>query len=286
MRFLTMSLLIALAVPVAAAEPLKVLLLDGQNNHNWKATTPLLKKILEDAGMKVEVSTAPAKGEEMPKWAPVFKGHDAVVSNYNGMPWSKETQTAFDEYVKTGGGFVAVHAANNSFPGWSEYNEMIGVGGWGGRNEKSGPYIRLKDDKFVRDESKGNGGGHGKAHPFVIAVRNADHPITKGLPKEFLHAQDELYDRLRGPAKGLTVLATAFADKSTGGSGEHEPMLMVIDYGRGRVFHTTLGHDATAIKCVGFAVTFQRGTEWAATGKVTAKVPEKFPGVDKVLTWE
>jgi len=294
MRPLTICLMLALAVPVTvpmtptltAAEPLKVLLLDGQNNHNWKATTPLLRKILEDAGMKVEVSTAPAKAEDMAKWTPAFKGHDVVVSNYNGTPWSKETQTAFDAYVKTGGGFVAVHAANNSFPAWLEYNEMIGVGGWGGRNEKSGPYIRFKDDKFVRDESKGNGGSHGKAHPFVVSVRNGEHPITKGLPKEFMHAQDELYDRLRGPAKGLTVLATAFADKSTGGSGEHEPMLMVIDYGKGRVFHTTLGHDTTAIKCVGFAVTLQRGAEWAATGKVTQKVPEKFPSADKVLSWE
>ncbi|MFN6053244.1 MAG: ThuA domain-containing protein, partial [Planctomycetia bacterium] len=118
---------------------------------------------------------------------------------------------------------------------------------------------------------------------FVVVTRNTEHPITKGLPAEWMHNTDELYDRLRGPAKNLTVLATAFADTKTGGSGEHEPMLMVLDYGKGRVFHTTLGHDAPAMQCVGFQVTMVRGTEWAATGKVTeASVPGDFPKADKV----
>ena len=97
-----------------------------------------------------------------------------------------------------------------------------------------------------------------------------------------MHSTDELYDKLRGPAKNLTVLATAHADRGTGGTGEHEPMLMVVEYGKGRVFHTTLGHAEPAMKCVGFRVTLARGVEWAATGKVTQPVPADFPGPDKV----
>jgi uncharacterized protein len=159
---------------------------------------------------------------------------------------------------------------------------MIGLGGWGGRNEKSGPYIRLREGKFVLDTSRGSGGSHGRQHEFVVETRKKDHPITAGLPEKWMHATDELYDRLRGPAANLTVLATAFADPKTGGSGEHEPMLMVIEYDKGRVFHTTLGHADTAMKCVGFKLTFTRGCEWAATGKVTQEVPADFPTADKV----
>jgi type 1 glutamine amidotransferase len=83
----------------------------------------------------------------------------------------------------------------------------------------------------------------------------------------------------------MTVLATAYADKGQGGSGEHEPMLMAIDYGKGRVFHTTLGHSPEAMQCVGFIVTLERGAEWAATGKVSQqKLPEDFPTADEVRT--
>jgi type 1 glutamine amidotransferase len=176
-----------------------------------------------------------------------------------------------------------VHAANNSFPEWKEYNEMIGLGGWGGRNEKSGPYVRFKDGKFVRDNSPGGGGSHGSQHPFQVVVRNDSHPITAGLPSAWLHAPDELYDRLRGPADNLTILATAYSDPGTGGTGEHEPMIMTVGYGKGRVFHTPMGHSPDAMRCVGFIVTLQRGSEWAATGKVTqTTIPEDFPMPNQV----
>src|SRR5581483_2807578 len=113
---------------------------DGQNNHNWKATTPVLKRILEDSGLfTVDVATSPAKGEGMSGFKPNFAANRVVASNYNGEAWSDATRAALLDYVQNGGGFVVVHAANNAFSGWKEYNEMIGLGGWGGRNEKWGP---------------------------------------------------------------------------------------------------------------------------------------------------
>jgi type 1 glutamine amidotransferase len=154
---------------------------------------------------------------------------------------------------------------------------MIGVGGWGGRNEKSGPWLRLREGKWVGDTTPGSGGHHGQQHEFLMVTRAPEHPIMTGLPPKWMHAKDELYDRLRGPAQGVTVLASAFSDPAKGGSGEDEPLLFAIDYGKGRVFHTALGHGVEAIKDVGFAVTLQRGTEWAATGRVTQKVPANFP---------
>lgn len=277
--------LVASVTPVAHAAPIKVLIVDGQNNHDWKHTTPQLKQILEDAGLfSVEVATAPAKGGDMTAFKPGFASYKVILSNYNGEDWSPETQAAFANYVRNGGGFVSVHAANNSFPDWKEYNEMIGVGGWGGRNEKSGPYLRWRDGKWIHDTSPGRGGSHGAQHPFVMTTREPDHPIMRGLPAEWMHAKDELYDRLRGPAHGVTVLASALSTKESNGSGEEEPLLMALNYGKGRVFHTALGHGMEAVKCVGFAVTLQRGTEWAATGAVTQKVPANFPTADKVIS--
>ena len=265
--------------------PLRVLLIDGQNNHDWKSSSPWIKRVLEDSGLfLVDVATTPPQGGDMSSFKPDLTPYRAIVSNYNGESWSKEFQSAFTQYISNGGGFVSVHAADNAFPAWPEYNEMIGIGGWNGRNEKSGPWLYW-EGKMVRDTAPGTGGSHGKQHPFKMITREPSHPIMAGLPAEWMHTKDELYDRLRGPAKGVTVLATAFADKEQNGSGRHEPLLMTLQYGKGRIFHTALGHnngpDLTAQKCVGFIATLQRGTEWAATGQVTQKVPADFPTSDK-----
>lgn len=275
-----------LTASLASAEPtLKALIVDGQNNHGvWPKTTQMMKKYLEETGLfTVDVATTAKNGTD-PNFKPDFKKYNVVVSNYNGADWPAETQKAFIDYMQNGGGLVVVHAADNSFGNWKEYNQMIGLGGWGGRNEKSGPYIYLGEDgKVVRNEAKGNGGNHGAQHDFTVIIRDEEHPITKGLPREWLHVQDELYDLLRGPGENLKILATAYADKKHGGSGRHEPMLMTIDYGKGRCFHTPMGHGDYSQECVGFIVTLQRGAEWAATGKVTqTKIPSDFPTADKV----
>lgn len=279
--YLSLAVVATFALPAAAASK-KALIIDGQNNHDWKTTTPVLKKVIEATGLfEVEVLTTPGKGQDMSSVAPDFRKYAVVISNYSdfggGSAWPEATRKAFEDYVRSGGGFVSVHAADNAFPDWLEYNRMIGLGGWGGRTEKDGPYIRYRDGKMTRDMTPGRGGSHGKRHPFKVVTRDKAHPITKGLPAEWMHAEDELYDRLRGPAENLNVLATAFSDPGTNGTGEHEPVLMVIRYGKGRVFHTILGHNVEAMQCAGFQVTLQRGTEWAATGKVTQKVPADFP---------
>lgn len=292
----------------SAAPKIKVLILDGQNNHQWATTTPLLKAILEDTGIfTVDVSTAPAgpaRPPRLPKnptpeqtaahaetlkafeaseatrkasltalwaqWRPRFSDYNVVVSNYNGEDWPEEVRAAFVAFVRNGGGFVSYHAANNAFPSWPEYNEMIGVGGWGGRTPKSGPYLRLRDGAWTTEQRDGPSGGHGPQHEFLVETYSPEHPILKGLPPQWRHAQDELYHALRGPAKEVTVLGAALSDQTH----EREPMLMVRNFGKGRVFHTTLGHFVEALSGLGFQVTFARGVEWAATGQVTQPAPK------------
>ncbi|MHC4517015.1 MAG: family 16 glycoside hydrolase, partial [Planctomycetota bacterium] len=185
---------------------LKALIVDGQNNHDWKGTTPVLKALLEETGLfAVDVATSPAKGRPMDSFRPKFARYDVVVANYTGDSWPRATQDDLVEYMNNGGGLVIFHAADNAFPKWRQWNEMIAIGGWGGRNEKSGPMVRYRDGKVVLDHSPGRGGSHGPQHAFQVITRERHHPIMAGLPEKWMHVKDELYSTLRGPAKNMTV---------------------------------------------------------------------------------
>jgi type 1 glutamine amidotransferase len=232
----------------------------------------------------VTVVTAPPSGAGFSTFSPAFASFQAVVMNYDAPDerWPEALKGSFERYVSSGGGLVVVHAADNAFPGWPVFNEMTGVGGWRGRTEQSGPYWYYRDGALVSDPTPGRAGSHGRRTPFAVTLRDSSHPITKGLPKIWMHQGDELYARLRGPGRNMKVLATAFSDPANAGSGRDEPQLMVLSHGKGRVFHTTWGHDLNALSSVDFVVTLQRGTEWAATGTVTQKVPANFPTSDTV----
>jgi type 1 glutamine amidotransferase len=291
-------------------DKIRVVLIDGQNNHKWRETSPLLKQVLENSGhFTVDVATAPERPrqpqkpkqetpeavakykdelakfkaaeapyrEAMAKFHVDFNKYDVVVSNYNGDSWPKEVNDALDAALKTGKvGLVIVHAANNSFGGWKEYNQMIGMG-W--RGKTGGDRLMLDDSgKEIRVPSgEGDGSGHRYTGLFQVAVRNPEHPITKGMPREWMHDRDELYDNMRGPIQNVHLLATAYSK----GTKAHEPMIWTVDYGKGRVFHTPMGHDVNAMRCIGFITTLLRGTEWAATGKVTIPIPSNFPTAEK-----
>jgi len=281
---------LATALPMRAASPIRVLLLDGEQAgayHAWQETTPYLKRMLLDAGIfQVDVVTAPPPGGDFGKFQPDWSQYQVVVSNYDAPDerWSDSLKASFEQYIRNGGGFVSVHAADNAFPRWKEYNLMIGVGGWRNRNEKAGAHFYYQDGKLVADTAAGNAGSHGQRLPFKVVNQVTNHPITAGLPKEWMHVADELYANLHGPGENMTVLSTAWSDPANRGTNHDEPILMVLSYGKGRIFHTTLGHDRAALNCVGFMTTYQRGTEGAATGKVTQKVPADFPTAEKPST--
>jgi type 1 glutamine amidotransferase len=266
----------------------KALIITGQSNHDWKASSPVLKQILDETGLfSAEIMITPEVGGDMTTFNPDFSKYKLVVLDYVGDMWSDKTRTEFVDYVKNGGGVIVYHASCISFPDWKEYNEIIGLGGWKDRNEKDGPYVYYKGNSLVVDTASGPAGSHGAAHEFEVRTRITDHPITKGLPVRWMHGTDELYQQLRGPAKNMQVLATAFADTAFKGTARNEPMLLALEYGNGRVFHTLMGHaeegGGPAMQCTGFIVTLQRGAEWAATGAVTQSVPSDFPTAAAVV---
>ena len=277
-------------------EPLKAMVLTGQNNHGWEALSAHYKNILEATGLfKVDMAISPPKGGDMSHFNPDFSAYDVVVLEYYGDYWTKPVQKSFESYLENGGGLVYGHAVNHAFADWDAFNLMIGIGGWGGRNEKQGPYIHYRDGKIFRDDRPGHAGECIDAHEFEVVTREPDHPIMRGLPASWLHGTDELYSNQRGPARNMTILATAYSDPKreahwgimSHGTGEHEPMAMTIRYGKGRVFGTPMGHVNSgakagsgpwpAIECAGFITLIQRGAEWAATGEVTQKIPDDFP---------
>jgi hypothetical protein len=280
---------------------IRVLIIDGVNNHDWERTTAATRATLEHSGrFVVEVSTSPtrdASREEWAAWRPRFADYDVVVSNFNDdcrqeggceSLWSASTKEDLEKFVREGGGFVAVHAADNHDANWLAYNEMIGVGGWGGRQAGvHGSILRKVEGEWeASSPNEGGSGAHGRRREFLIIHDQPEHPILAGLPPRWMHAEDELYASLRGPAVGVEVLAHARSLLTN----EDEPMIMLIEYGEGTVFHLPLGHYAgdaeppgASLLCVGFQTILARGTEFAATGQVTIGVPESFPGPDAAV---
>jgi uncharacterized protein len=258
---------------VKAAEPeatvkLRLLILSGANNHDWKATTPVLKRMYEDSGrFTVEVTeNVPAlKGAD-------FAKYDVIVCNYTTYPdieghrWPAATEKAFLDYLRAGHGFVLFHAASTAWNDWPEFGDLIGM-------------------TWQKDKASGqNISAHGSQHSFAVIITDKQHPVTAGMT-DFQHVKDELYHR-QLKHSGAHVLATAFSDKAMGGSGENEPMVVVTEYGKGRVFHCAMGHDPKPMAGVGFQTLMLRGAEWAATGKVTLPIPAAWPAIGSPLADE
>lgn len=305
MRFVLIVALLATCTSLSfATDPqpaIRVLIVDGQNNHRWAETTPYMKEILEKSGrFTVEVATAPpspntAQGKEkyapspdqyakdLMAFRPEFDRFDAILLNYNGDGWSDETHSALEAAIAKGTGLIVVHAANNAFFSRKEYAKMLGLS-W--RPTDFGVRLKIDETGAIERVPAGSGPnvGHGERRPFQVVVRDADHPITHGMPTKWMHVKDELYHGLRGPAEAMTVLAIAYSDPARGGTGSHEPIAWTVDYKQGRVFHLVLGHDVSAMQCVGFITLLSRGCEWAATGQVSLPIPEDFPTEKSVRT--
>ena len=255
---------LVLAAAALHAAPIRTLIFSGQNNHGWRTTTPYLENLLAGSGrFEVRVEEEPAGVT-----AATLAHYDLIVVDYQGPRWGDATERAVADFVRSGKGLVAVHGSSYAFSGldilgpghvrtgrterpWLEWAGMLG-GTWAGNPPSS---------------------FHAPRHLFTVKFTDRSHPIARGLGSGF-QTLDELYHGMHFlPAAHL--IATAYDDPAIGGTGKDEPVLLTVNYGKGQVFYTALGHEVPAMQEPGFAITFVRGAEWAATGDVT--LPSAFP---------
>ncbi|MDQ3439651.1 MAG: ThuA domain-containing protein [Planctomycetota bacterium] len=251
--FLVSFALLLSTLPLLAADgkPVRVLIIAGDHGHNWKETTPFIKDLLVKAGMTVDVTETPAKdltADNLAKYDVLFLNYKDTKNATEGTKWSDENKRAFADAVKGGKGLYVYHHASSAFTSGTEWDkefERVIAGGW---------------------RKQGN---HGKKHEFTVKIAKPDHPITKGMPAEFAHSIDELYQN-SVMLEDSEVLATAWSDKTKDpkNTDKHEPVVWTNKYGQGRVYNNLLGHDVAAMQAKGFQMLLIRGVEWAATGEV------------------
>ncbi|HZT30457.1 MAG TPA: ThuA domain-containing protein [Bryobacteraceae bacterium] len=266
----SLILLACLMSSAAAEPPVRALIFSGRNNHDWRTTTPYLKKLLLDSGrFDVRVEEEPAGAS-----ARTLAAYDVLVLDYNGPRWGETTEQAVETFVRSGKGLVAVHGASYAFGTM----ELLGD-----RHRRTGlfekpwpAYSRMVGGHWSAEEPKS---GHGQRHVFPVKFVDRQHPIVAGLGETLL-ASDELYHNMR-MEPDVHVLATAYDAPERGGTGRDEPLLWTVRFGEGRVFQTALGHDVAAMTEPAFALPFVRGAEWAATGTVTR--PAKAPAGPRLL---
>ena len=238
--------------------PIQVLLLTGTNDHDWQFTSENYKTFLEQTlRFQVTVTTTPA--EVLADPAEIAK-YQAFFLDYNGPRWGEAAEANFVKAIRDEGkGLVVTHASSSAFKGWQEYEQMLG-------------YV-------ARD-----GAGQGKVHDFDVQVVDHNHPVSAQLLPLSGH-QDELYHGMtRVPDARLRVLLGAHSSKESGGTGKREPLVLIGQYGKGRVFHSMLGHvwpgrpeTRSSVETPAFKFLISRGTEWAAGERVL--IPARAFGV-------
>lgn len=287
---MTLWLCLLVASGAAGADPVKVLIVDGFSNHDWKQTTAVVRRILEETQLfDIEVSTAPDTPDApgWKTWRPQFGQYDVVIQNTNNigkdaLRWPAEMERALEDYVASGGGLYILHSANNAFAYWPQYDRMIGLG-W--RRAEAGTALEVTEagDVIRIPPGEDQGTSHGPRRDTVVRVLHR-HPINEGFPPYWKTPSLEVYSFARGPAEDLTILSDAF-DETT---QKRWPIEWVVQYGQGRVYNSTFGHlwsgevEPDPVRCVGFQTTLIRAVQWLAAGKVTWPVPSDFPTKDEM----
>ena len=243
-----MACLVARPAGADEVQKLRVLILSGANNHNWRETTPAIKAALEVSGrFQVEVE------DNVPAMKPeAFAAYQVIVSNFNTFGqaapvgvWDAAMRKAFIEHLRQGRGLVIVHAGSSLFYDWPEFQQLA-CGSW-------------------RD-----GTSHGPIHVDQVSFTSAESPITAGLKPFWI--RDEFWQNT-GLDRGAITLAL-WADKDPGKS---HPIVCTSESAGARGFAIFLGHDGAAMKNTAWRTLLQRGSEWAATGKVTLPPAADWP---------
>lgn len=252
-------LLLSLYHIMTAANPnrIEVLIFSGKNNHKWQFTTLAIQKILEEGG-KFNVTVTNNPENLNPK---ELNRYDVILSNWNTWPdvtgarWNPDLEKAFLEFISSGKGFVNIHAGSSTLQDWPEFQQIAG-GTWG------------------KDVT-----GHGPIHTFKVSIEDQEHPVMKGL-KEF-YIKDELWNNTKFQ-DDIHVLCSAYSTPAKKGTDKNEPIVVTTQYGKGRGFYSVLGHNKASMQNNAWKTLLLRGTEWAATGKITIPAQEPWPANSEI----
>ena len=260
---------------------IQVLLITGHNNteHDWRLMEGILRKTLEDTGRFDVRITEEFRGASKETLAP----YDVIVINFHGKDrlldaeeqrWGDRADQALFDFVKSGKGVVIYHATfAMGEPSWPEFEHMAGA------------VLRFAA------VSRRN-----PAVDFPVDIVDRDDPITRGLHAQYEDVIDDMYVSMRRtPGEDIHVLATGYDDpkaydasawpptnypikvpprlEDLPGIGKSHPLVWTKSYGKGRVYGFTLGHGPEAMARPFIVGLFTRGTEWAATGRVTIALP-------------
>ncbi len=273
----------------ATAAPIRVLIVDGFSNHDWKLNTALIRGIIEPTKLfTVDVSTAPSSKDApgWDRWRPKFSSYGVVIQTCNdingGPPWPREVQAAFEDFVARGGGVYVWHSGNNAFPDWPAYNDMIGLG-W--RKKEFGPALAIghEGQLITIPAGEGQNTGHG-ARLNTVVKRLGEHAIHAGLPRAWQTPDIEVYYYARGPAKNLTVLSYGFDPRTA----MNWPLEWVVAHGQGRVYTSTFGHvwkgdtQPERMRCAGVQTIVVRALQWLARREITTPIPPDFPTAERI----
>jgi uncharacterized protein len=236
-RLAWIALLVAgvLSVYANAQQPMRAVIISGENSFNghvWKETSPAVKAILDEgkAFQSVDIQFDPNYIA-----SEAFLAYDVAVFDFrNAKPLAQDAaaQANLLKFLEQGKGLVTIHWANNAFPYWNEYANIVG------RSQVS---------------------RHDKRGPFTVRITDQNHPITRGMTD--YQTDDELYWDSKMGYRPTVTLAAARSNIHV--NGEFAQAL-TVQYGNGRVFTTQLGHDVKALMIPGTAELIRRGTAWAA----------------------
>jgi type 1 glutamine amidotransferase len=231
---------------------LRVLILSGANNHDWKKTTPEIQSCLEETGkfrVDIEENVSAMAADAFAPYAVILSNFNTYGKNPPKGEWSKETKKAFTDHIAKGNGLVIVHAGSSVFYDWPEFQQLA-CGTW-------------KENT-----------SHGKIHLNRVTFTDADSPITNGLNPFWI--RDEFWQNI-SVAPDAKTLASVTPDPAFRGSGNPENIIFSTTTGGGRGYAIFLGHDVITMRNPAWRTLLQRGTEWAATGKVTIPPAENWP---------
>jgi uncharacterized protein len=253
----TALLTLGAAVVLRAQRKIQVIIITGRDDHDWRGATPRMRQYLDRAGIfetRIAEEFRDAGPESLNRYdVAVLVYADKLAEDH----WSAGSKKVLHDFVHGGKGLVVYHHSSTAFKDWPEFARMCG-GNYYGKAQ------------------------HSPIHDFTVTFTDRDHPITRGLKKTFVQQQDELYASMQmQPAGSYHVLATGWDDHgkfktSLSGPGANEPILWTVEYGKGRVLATMIGHSAKATESDGFRTTFTRGVEWAATGDVKQPIPPEM----------